>query len=91
MSSAGAVMQFESDYGLTDDGLVGPTVWKALTQAVAARQTDASPYDYLVVSESIPEQLNVWRDGPVHLQHACQHGRAGRCHGPGRSLSTPAS
>ncbi len=59
----GAVMHFESDYGLTDDGIVGPTVWKALTQAVAARQSDASPYDYLVVSESVPEQLNVWREG----------------------------
>ena len=59
----GAVMQFESNYGLTDDGIVGPAVWNALTQAVASRQTDASPYDYLVVSESVPEQLNVWRDG----------------------------
>ena len=61
--TAGAVMQFESDFGLTDDGVVGPAVWKALTQAVATRQTDGSPYDYLVVSESLPEQLNVWRDG----------------------------
>jgi len=61
--TAGAVMQFESDYGLTDDGVVGPAVWSALTQAVATRQTDGSPYDYLVVTESIPEQLSVWRDG----------------------------
>jgi peptidoglycan hydrolase-like protein with peptidoglycan-binding domain len=59
----GAVMQFESNYGLTDDGVVGPAVWRALTDAVAARQADGSPYDYLVVSESLPEQLNVWRDG----------------------------
>ncbi|HTT88730.1 MAG TPA: L,D-transpeptidase family protein [Acidimicrobiales bacterium] len=59
----GAVMQFESNYGLTDDGVVGPQVWKALTQAVATRQVDGSPYDYLVVSEAIPEQLSVWRDG----------------------------
>ena len=60
---AGAVMQFEANNGLTDDGVVGPAVWNALTQAVASRQTDGAPYDYLVVSESIPEQLNVWRDG----------------------------
>lgn len=59
----GAVMQFESNNGLTDDGVVGPQVWQALTQAVATRQTDGSPYDYLVVSEAIPEQLSVWRDG----------------------------
>src|SRR6202042_2680521 len=49
---AGAVMQFESDYGLTDDGIVGPTVWKTLTEAVAVRHSDGSPSDYLVVSES---------------------------------------
>jgi peptidoglycan hydrolase-like protein with peptidoglycan-binding domain len=59
----GAVMQFESNNGLIDDGVVGPQVWTALTQAVAARQTDSAPYDYLLVSESLPEQLSVWRDG----------------------------
>jgi len=59
----GAVMQFEADHGLPYDGVVGPAVWDALTQAVATRQIDQSPYDYLVVSESIPEQLQVWRDG----------------------------
>lgn len=59
----GAVMQFESDHGLTTDGLVGPEVWGALTKAVAARQTDTAPYDYLTVSESLPEELSVWRDG----------------------------
>ena len=75
--TAGAVMQFESNYGLTDDGLVGPAVWKALTQAVATRQTDASPYDYLVVSESVPEGLSVWRDGQFIYNTAVNTGVPG--------------
>ncbi len=75
--TAGAVMQFETNYGLTDDGLVGPAVWKALTQAVATRQTDASPYDYLVVSESTPEELNVWRDGQFIYNTAVNTGVPG--------------
>ncbi len=74
---AGAVMQFESDYGLTDDGIVGPTVWKALTEAVAARHSDGSPYDYLVVSESVPEQLNVWREGQFIYSTPVNTGVAG--------------
>ncbi len=70
-------MQFESNFGLTDDGLVGPAVWKALTQAVATRQTDAAPYDYLVVSESVPEQLSVWRDGAFIYSTAVNTGVPG--------------
>lgn len=59
----GAVMQFEYQYGLTIDGLAGPEVWGALTKAVAARQLDPYPYDYLMVSETVPESLTVWREG----------------------------
>jgi peptidoglycan hydrolase-like protein with peptidoglycan-binding domain len=73
----GAVMQFEADYGLTDDGVVGPQVWDALSQAVAARQMDGSPYDYLVVSEAIPEQLSVWRDGTYIYSSPANTGVAG--------------
>ncbi len=73
----GAVMQFESDYGLIDDGVVGPAVWQALAQAVASRQMDGSPYDYLVVSEAIPEQLSVWRDGDYIFSTPVNTGVAG--------------
>lgn len=59
----GAVMRFEDQQGLAVDGAVGPNVWKALTSAVAARRLDPSPYDYLMVQESIPENLVVWRNG----------------------------
>ena len=59
----GAIMDFEAQESLTTDGLMGPAVWQALTRAVAARQVDPAPYDYLMVSEIEPESLVVWRDG----------------------------
>jgi len=61
--TTGAIMHFEDDVNLTADGLVEPQVWEALTQAVARRATNAVPYDYLMVSEALPEQLVVWRNG----------------------------
>jgi lipoprotein-anchoring transpeptidase ErfK/SrfK len=75
--TAGAVMQFESDHGLLDDGVPGPTVWSLLTQAVANRSIDQSPYDYLFVSENIPEGLSVWRDGQYIYSTPVNTGVAG--------------
>ena len=59
----GAVMAFEGAVGLPTDGVIGPGVWAALTSAVAGRHLDKAPYDYLVVSESLPESLVVWQGG----------------------------
>jgi lipoprotein-anchoring transpeptidase ErfK/SrfK len=56
-------MQFEADHNLGVDGAVGPQVWDTLTAAVAARDRNPNPYDYLMVSETVPEQLVVWRGG----------------------------
>jgi lipoprotein-anchoring transpeptidase ErfK/SrfK len=56
-------MRFEADEDLPTDGVVGPAVWGALTEAVAGRHIDKAPYDYLLVSETLPEQLVVWQNG----------------------------
>jgi peptidoglycan hydrolase-like protein with peptidoglycan-binding domain len=61
----GAIMAFESQNNLTVDGAAGPEVWTALLADVAARKMDSSPYNYLMVSETIPESLTVWQDGNV--------------------------
>jgi len=61
----GAIMAFESAQGLTTDGLAGPAVWTDLLAAVAHRQVATQPYNYLMVSESEPETLQVWSDGSV--------------------------
>jgi peptidoglycan hydrolase-like protein with peptidoglycan-binding domain len=60
-----AVMSFEAAHGLSVDGVPGPTVWSALLRAVALRQIDPNPYDYVVASEKLPERLEVWRNGAV--------------------------
>jgi peptidoglycan hydrolase-like protein with peptidoglycan-binding domain len=64
----GAVMAFEGAVGLPTDGIISPPVWAALTSAVAGRRTDEAPYDYLVVSESLPESLIVWQAGKAVYQ-----------------------
>jgi hypothetical protein len=63
-----AVMQFESAENLAVDGEIGAKVWSALLNAVATRAVDTRPYDYVMVSQSLPEQLYVWRDGSVIFQ-----------------------
>jgi len=59
----GAVMQFEVAHGLLPDGIAGAMVWRALLRAVAGRQMDARHYNYVIVSETLPETLYVWQDG----------------------------
>ena len=61
--TAGALMHFEAVEKLPEGSPIGPQLWGALKQAVASRATDPVPYDYLMVSETVPEQLVVWRDG----------------------------
>jgi hypothetical protein len=68
VATQAAVMQFESAGNITVDGEIGTKVWNALLDAVARRAVDTRPYDYLMVSQSLPEQLYVWRDGSVIFQ-----------------------
>jgi len=77
IATQGAVMQFESVANLNVDGIAGPQVWKALTAAVAARRLDPYPYDYLMVTEALPEHLVVWRDGKDILQTLANTGVPG--------------
>lgn len=66
--TTGAVMQFEAAHGLAADGDAGPQVWADLLRAVAARQLDTAPYDYVYVETGSPEYLSLWRDGRVIFQ-----------------------
>ena len=75
--TAGAVMNFEETVGLPSDGAVGPAVWQALTSAVAGRHMDKAPYDYLVVTENLPEDLVVWQDGKAIYETPVNTGVAG--------------
>ncbi len=59
----GAVMAFESDHGMTMDGVVGPEVWKTLLRAAARDTTNHHGYTYAVASQHAPEYLSVWHNG----------------------------
>jgi len=61
--TTGALMHFEAVENLPEGSPIDPQLWGALKEAVASRATDPVPYDYLMVSETLPEQLVVWRDG----------------------------
>ena len=63
----GAVMNFESQNGLQTDGVAGPQVWSDLLADVQSGHGDALPWDYVVVSQSLPESATVYKDGvPVY-------------------------
>jgi hypothetical protein len=68
VATQAAVMQFESASNLAVDGAIGTKVWNALLDAVARRAVDARPYDYVIISQTLPETLYVWRNGSVIFQ-----------------------
>ena len=76
-ATLGAVMAFQSEHGLRDDGSAGPLVWTALLQAVASRAVTSRPYDYVIATETDPETLYVWREGSVILQTPTNSGVEG--------------
>ncbi|MDQ6783561.1 MAG: L,D-transpeptidase [Actinomycetota bacterium] len=73
----GAVMQFEFDHNMKMDGQAGSRVWAALVSAVAARQANTRPYNYLTASERSPESLSVWSDGKIIYTSPANTGVAG--------------
>jgi lipoprotein-anchoring transpeptidase ErfK/SrfK len=79
----GAIMAFENAQNMTMDGVAGPKVWAALVSAVAARQATSQPYDYLIASETLPESLQVWRNGQIIYTTAANTGVPGASTAPG--------
>jgi hypothetical protein len=62
----GALMAFESDHGLTTDGVAGAAVWRALIRAIDAGRPNSFGYTYVSVSES-SQSLAVWHNGSVRV------------------------
>ncbi|HZV72805.1 MAG TPA: L,D-transpeptidase family protein [Conexibacter sp.] len=52
----GALMAFQSDRGLTADGLAGPAVWSALFVALRDHQVDKAGYSYVLVHRDASTQ-----------------------------------
>ena len=65
----GAIMAFESDNGLTMDGVAGPQVWATLLHDVSVGQNNPNGYTYAIASEGNPETLTIWHNGQL-VQHS---------------------
>ena len=63
----GAIRAFESQRGLTMDGVAGPTVWRDLMRAAAKGHTNPAGYTYALASKASPETLTIWHNGHVVL------------------------
>jgi peptidoglycan hydrolase-like protein with peptidoglycan-binding domain len=59
----GAVMTFEDQNGLGSDGVAGPQVWAKLLQNAAAGTTNQAAYNYVYVSQALPETTTVYSNG----------------------------
>ena len=59
----GAVMTFEDQNGLGSDGVAGPQVWAKLLQNAAAGTTNQAVYNYVYVSQALPETTTVYSNG----------------------------
>jgi peptidoglycan hydrolase-like protein with peptidoglycan-binding domain len=73
----GAVMNFENQSGLKTDGQAGPQVWSALLSAVEAGHGNADPYDWVLVSQSLPESATVYSNGAAVYSTPVNTGVAG--------------
>jgi peptidoglycan hydrolase-like protein with peptidoglycan-binding domain len=68
MLDQGAIRAFESDRGLTMDGVAGPQVWADLLKAAAMDKGNQNGYTYALASQKYPESLTVWHNGKV-IEH----------------------
>lgn len=66
-TTKGAVMTFQSEHEIEPTGTPEVATWKALLRAADKHELDREPYTFVTVSESIPETLEVHRDGHVVL------------------------
>ena len=61
----GALMEFENVHAMKTDGLAGPTVWAQLLSDVAQGKLNPNPYNYVSVTQTLPETLNLYSNGQV--------------------------
>jgi peptidoglycan hydrolase-like protein with peptidoglycan-binding domain len=73
-----AVMNFENQNGVSVDGVAGKQVWSLLLADVAANKVNVNPYDYVLVSKQLPENLTLYENGsPVMADVAVNTGAPG--------------
>src|SRR5580658_406844 len=75
--TTGAVMNFENQNGLKTDGIAGPQVWTDLLADVQSGKGDANPWNYVLVSQSLPETATVYSNGAAVYSTPVNTGVAG--------------
>jgi lipoprotein-anchoring transpeptidase ErfK/SrfK len=78
----GALMAFESDHGLTTDGIAGPDVWRTMIQAAIDGKKSNFGYSFVSVSLS-GQNLNLWHNGHTVVTTPVNTGIASRPTDPG--------
>ncbi|MGD9734581.1 MAG: L,D-transpeptidase family protein [Solirubrobacterales bacterium] len=74
----GALMAFQEQQGLEVDGVAGPEAWQQLMEATIAGERKAEPgYNYVLVSETVPETVEVFHNGKVVTESAANTGIPG--------------
>jgi len=58
-----AVEAFETQNGLGVDGIAGPAAWTALINDTINNKTNATPYIYVLVNKTVPQNLTLWNNG----------------------------
>lgn len=61
----GALMRFQDVHGLDTTGNMDGATWKALLIAAIKDQVSPTPYNYVYVSQTQPEQLKLYQNGRV--------------------------
>jgi hypothetical protein len=74
----GAIMMFESDHGMTSDGIVSPAVWKALIDIAVAGKKSGFGYSFVMVHEAdSSETTTLWHNGKTIITTPANTGAAG--------------
>ncbi len=79
----GALMKFESENGLTVDGLPGAAVWHKLIENAIAGKRLTSGYSYVYVHREVPQTLTLWHNGRTVLTAPANTGISGAETEPG--------
>lgn len=79
----GALKRFQSENNLEVTGELDATTWATLLHAVAHLTLNATPYDYVYVSTTLPETLSLYRNGNLIYQTPVNTGIAAAPTAPG--------
>ncbi len=74
----GGLMQFQRVAGLPATGTADSATWSALRAAWSHHQVNPDGYTYILVSENLPETLELWVNGSTALTTLANTGIAAR-------------